>query len=70
MKGKLILAATVLPLLGLGACAPVTKSLYSEISQKEYKNYTENVSQILVAANGSKIVVLGSQYHYILDTPP
>lgn len=51
MKGKLILAATVLPLLGLGACAPVTKSLYSEISQKEYKNYTENVSQILVGAN-------------------
>lgn len=70
MKRMTILAATVLPLLVLNACAPVTKSLYSEISQKEYKDYTENVSQILVASNGSKVVVLGSEYHYIIDTPP
>ncbi|WP_296225550.1 hypothetical protein [Ralstonia sp. UBA689] len=70
MKRRVFLAATVLPLLALNACAPVTKSLYSEISQKEYKSYTENVSQILVASNGSKIVVLGSEYHYIIDTPP
>ncbi|MDY7507716.1 hypothetical protein [Ralstonia wenshanensis] len=70
VKRMTILAATVLPLLVLNACAPVTKSLYSEISQKEYKDYTENVSQILVASNGSKVVVLGSEYHYIIDTPP
>lgn len=70
MKRLTILAATMVPLLALNACAPVTKSLYSEIAQQEYKNYTENVSQILVASNGSKIVVLGSEYHYIRKCLP
>lgn len=70
MKRTLIIAATVLPMFAFSACAPVTKSLYSEITQKEYKNYTESVNQILVTSNGRQIVVLGADQHYIIDTPP
>ncbi len=57
------------PLLCLAGCTTVTRSLTSEISKKEYKNYTETVSQILVSSDGKQIVVICPAYHYILDMP-
>lgn len=68
MNRRLFLCASALPLLGLGGCA--TEALYKKISEKEYRDYKEPVSQILVSGDGKKIVVLGETYHYIFDTPP
>lgn len=68
MNRRKFLAASALPLLGLSGCA--TEALYGKIAEKEYKNYKEPVSQILVSSDGKKIVVLGEAYHYIFDTPP
>lgn len=48
----------------------VTEALYSKAKEKEYRYYSETVSQILATEDGKKIVVIGQGYHYILDAPP
>lgn len=34
------------------------------------RTYTEQVSTLLLSANGEQLVVLGKQYHYIFKAPP
>lgn len=70
MNRRKFLAASALPIFSLSACTSVTRSLYRNANEKEYREYTENVSQMLMSSDGAKIVVLGQAYHYVFDAPP
>ncbi|EHP41852.1 hypothetical protein OR16_18716 [Cupriavidus basilensis OR16] len=65
MHRRSFLAAGTLATLALGGCA--TAALYDEIEKKEYGDYKEIISEILISQDGKSIVILGDKYHYIFD---
>jgi hypothetical protein len=67
-RRRFILAAAVAPLLATG-CTATTDSLKKTINENDYRTYTENVDSVLISADGSKLVFLGAEYHYVFAAP-
>lgn len=64
---RTFLSLPIIALLGTSGCA--TKALMEQANKSEYRQYEETVSQVLVTADGKKLAVLSSTYHYIFDAP-
>lgn len=66
--GLFLIAFAVGSIAPTSGCA--TKSLYSNIGETpDYIHYAEKVDQILISADGKKVVFIGPEYHYIFDAP-
>lgn len=62
-KQQLKIAAVIFILsITLSGC--ITQWLH-----KDYSEYIENVSSVLISQDKKKIVVIGKEYHYIFDAP-
>ncbi|CAG9183812.1 hypothetical protein LMG23992_05091 [Cupriavidus laharis] len=64
---RTFLALSAVALLSTSGCA--TQALMKEANKQEYREYQETISQVLLTADGKKLVILGPTYHYIFDTP-
>lgn len=56
-------------LMALGAGVANTGCVTQALLRREPGAYTEQIDSFLMTSDGSKLVVLGRQYHYILDAP-